>query len=82
MHSGPSSHLTSPPMLDMHRHSPDGYDRQQAQDSQMGKWKSEKEKEKEGPVKNACLSCRSKKAKCDGVLPICGQVCREIWNIC
>lgn len=37
----------------------------------IGKWKGEA---KEGPVKNACLSCRSKKAKCDGVQPVCGQV--------
>jgi hypothetical protein len=29
---------------------------------------------KEGPVKAACLSCRQKKAKCDGVKPICTQV--------
>ncbi len=28
---------------------------------------------KEGPVKNACLSCRNKKAKCDGASP-CSQV--------
>jgi hypothetical protein len=34
------------------------------------KWKDGKD----GPVKNACLSCRTKKAKCDGVKPICGQV--------
>jgi hypothetical protein len=60
--------------MNMNGHLPDGYDRQQAQTAQTGKWKSEKEKEKEGPVKNACLSCRSKKAKCDGILPICGQV--------
>ncbi|KAL7424347.1 hypothetical protein Q5752_000029 [Cryptotrichosporon argae] len=26
-----------------------------------------------GPVKAACLSCRQKKAKCDGVQPVCGQ---------
>lgn len=25
------------------------------------------------PVKNACLSCRTKKARCDGVQPICTQ---------
>ncbi|GHJ84310.1 hypothetical protein NliqN6_0712 [Naganishia liquefaciens] len=25
------------------------------------------------PVKNACLACRAKKARCDGVQPICGQ---------
>jgi hypothetical protein len=25
------------------------------------------------PVKNACLSCRTKKARCDGYQPICGQ---------
>lgn len=28
---------------------------------------------REGPVKAACLSCRQKKAKCDGVKPICTQ---------
>jgi hypothetical protein len=37
----------------------------------IGKWRGET---KEGPVKNACLSCRSKKAKCDGIQPVCGQV--------
>ena len=25
------------------------------------------------PVKNACLACRAKKARCDGAQPICGQ---------
>lgn len=25
------------------------------------------------PVKNACLACRAKKARCDGVQPTCGQ---------
>lgn len=34
----------------------------------IGKWA------KEGPVKNACLTCRNKKAKCDGALPSCGAV--------
>jgi hypothetical protein len=29
---------------------------------------------KESPVKAACLTCRAKKAKCDGVRPICGAV--------
>jgi hypothetical protein len=38
----------------------------------VGKWM------KEGPVKNACLSCRTKKAKCDGQLPVCGQVSTNI----
>lgn len=38
----------------------------------IGRWKPDT---KEGPVKNACLSCRSKKAKCDGLQPVCGQVC-------
>lgn len=28
----------------------------------------------DGPVKAACLSCRNKKAKCDGMQPTCGQV--------
>jgi hypothetical protein len=31
-------------------------------------------RQKEGPVKAACLSCRQKKAKCDGAKPICTQV--------
>jgi hypothetical protein len=31
-------------------------------------------RQKEGPVKAACLSCRQKKAKCDGVKPICTQL--------
>ncbi|WOO79444.1 Lysine biosynthesis regulatory protein LYS14 [Vanrija pseudolonga] len=30
-----------------------------------------------GPVKAACLSCRQKKAKCDGTKPICGQCGRK-----
>jgi hypothetical protein len=38
----------------------------------FGKWK-----EKEGPVKNACLSCRAKKAKCDGAQPVCGQCSKK-----
>ena len=29
---------------------------------------------KDGPVKAACLSCRSKKAKCDGGKPVCAAV--------
>lgn len=33
-------------------------------------------RQKEGPVKAACLSCRQKKAKCDGVQPVCTQVSR------
>jgi hypothetical protein len=37
-------------------------------DKTIGKWS------KEAPVKNACLSCRTKKAKCDGQQPVCGQV--------
>lgn len=32
-------------------------------------------RQKEGPVKAACLSCRHKKMKCDGAQPICLQVC-------
>lgn len=42
----------------------------------VGKWKDkDKDKDKEdGPVKAACLSCRQKKAKCDGERPACGQV--------
>ncbi|RXK42243.1 hypothetical protein M231_00602 [Tremella mesenterica] len=36
----------------------------------VGKWK-------DGPVKNACLSCRTKKAKCDGTRPICGQCVKK-----
>lgn len=34
-------------------------------------------RQKEGPVKAACLSCRQKKAKCDGVQPVCTQVRRR-----
>lgn len=46
-------------------------------DSSVGKWKGKtKLGDKERPVKAACLSCRSKKAKCDGQMPICGQVSR------
>ncbi|ORX34355.1 hypothetical protein BD324DRAFT_653133 [Kockovaella imperatae] len=32
---------------------------------------------KEGPVKAACLSCRSKKAKCDGVKPVCAACAKK-----
>jgi hypothetical protein len=35
-------------------------------------------KQKEGPVKAACLSCRQKKAKCDGTKPICTQVSSSV----
>ncbi len=38
-----------------------------------GKWPKDKD-HGPGPVKAACLSCRQKKAKCDGVKPVCGQV--------
>ncbi|WVQ83972.1 hypothetical protein IAT38_006117 [Cryptococcus sp. DSM 104549] len=38
----------------------------------VGKWSA-----KAAPVKAACLSCRQKKAKCDGQQPVCGQV-REL----
>jgi hypothetical protein len=38
-----------------------------------GKWPKDKD-HGAGPVKAACLSCRQKKAKCDGVKPVCGQV--------
>jgi hypothetical protein len=34
---------------------------------------------KEGPVKAACLSCRQKKAKCDGVKPICTQASNPLF---
>lgn len=41
----------------------------------VGKWPKDKDhKDGPGPVKAACLSCRQKKAKCDGVKPVCGQV--------
>ncbi|ODN96464.1 hypothetical protein L198_04178 [Cryptococcus wingfieldii CBS 7118] len=35
--------------------------------------KADTDPSKEGPVKAACLSCRQKKQKCDGKLPICTQ---------
>ncbi|WVQ76739.1 hypothetical protein IAR50_006413 [Cryptococcus sp. DSM 104548] len=35
--------------------------------------KAEADGSKDGPVKAACLSCRQKKQKCDGQLPICTQ---------
>lgn len=39
-----------------------------------GKWPKDKDHSVAGPVKAACLSCRQKKAKCDGAKPVCGQV--------
>lgn len=44
----------------------------------VGRWKDADSKDGQGPVKAACLSCRQKKAKCDGVQPSCGQVRRVI----
>lgn len=41
--------------------------------SGAGKWPKDS-KDLAGPVKAACLSCRQKKAKCDGAKPVCGQV--------
>jgi hypothetical protein len=37
-------------------------------------------RQKEGPVKAACLSCRQKKAKCDGAKPICTQVSHSLYS--
>jgi len=37
-------------------------------------------RQKEGPVKAACLSCRQKKAKCDGAKPICTQVSHRLQS--
>lgn len=45
--------------------------------SSIGKWK-----DNEGPVKAACLSCRQKKAKCDGGRPACGQVSCGSFDKC
>ncbi|KAK8846726.1 hypothetical protein IAR55_005813 [Kwoniella newhampshirensis] len=39
----------------------------------IGKWTNPKP----APVKAACLSCRTKKAKCDGTRPVCGQCSRK-----
>ncbi|WWD22035.1 hypothetical protein CI109_106523 [Kwoniella shandongensis] len=39
----------------------------------IGKWTNPKA----APVKAACLSCRTKKAKCDGKQPVCGQCSRK-----
>lgn len=48
---------------------------QQPVSCNTGKWvEKSHHKDKEGPVKSACLSCRTKKAKCDGGRPVCGQV--------
>jgi hypothetical protein len=43
--------------------------------SALGPVRAPMGRNREGPVKAACLSCRQKKAKCDGVKPICTQVC-------
>ncbi|WVR04404.1 hypothetical protein IAU60_001406 [Kwoniella sp. DSM 27419] len=40
----------------------------------VGKWNGGP---KAAPVKAACLSCRTKKAKCDGKQPVCGQCARK-----
>ncbi|OCF41820.1 hypothetical protein I317_04330 [Kwoniella heveanensis CBS 569] len=39
----------------------------------VGKWTGSKA----APVKAACLSCRTKKAKCDGKQPVCGQCAKK-----
>ncbi|WVQ97788.1 hypothetical protein IAU59_004902 [Kwoniella sp. CBS 9459] len=39
----------------------------------VGKWTGSKA----APVKAACLSCRMKKAKCDGKQPVCGQCAKK-----
>ncbi|WRT65049.1 uncharacterized protein IL334_001991 [Kwoniella shivajii] len=59
--------------------SPTGSDQtQQANPSDLGggvgKWIGGS---KAAPVKAACLSCRTKKAKCDGKQPVCGQCARK-----
>ncbi|EKC98880.1 hypothetical protein A1Q2_06851 [Trichosporon asahii var. asahii CBS 8904] len=51
---------------------------QQPVSCNTGKWvEKSHNKDKEGPVKSACLSCRTKKAKCDGGRPVCGQCIRK-----
>jgi len=53
------------------------------QDSNLGKWKEADGKgaAAAGPVKAACLSCRQKKAKCDGAKPACGQVSNRLGRL-
>ncbi|WWC67650.1 uncharacterized protein I206_101560 [Kwoniella pini CBS 10737] len=46
----------------------------------IGKWQggnTNGNNQKSAPVKAACLSCRNKKAKCDGNQPVCGQCARK-----
>ncbi|BEJ18251.1 hypothetical protein CspHIS471_0705280 [Cutaneotrichosporon sp. HIS471] len=43
----------------------------------VGKWPKDKDQPIHGPVKAACLSCRKKKAKCDGGKPSCLQCQRK-----
>ncbi|GMK59812.1 hypothetical protein CspeluHIS016_0900290 [Cutaneotrichosporon spelunceum] len=43
----------------------------------VGKWPKDKDHSIHGPVKAACLSCRKKKAKCDGGKPSCLQCQRK-----
>ncbi|WWC59163.1 uncharacterized protein I303_101711 [Kwoniella dejecticola CBS 10117] len=46
----------------------------------IGKWQggnTNGNTHKAAPVKAACLSCRNKKAKCDGNQPVCGQCARK-----
>ncbi|OCF76632.1 hypothetical protein I204_02330 [Kwoniella mangroviensis CBS 8886] len=50
--------------------------------SGIGKWNNNSTTghghgQKSAPVKAACLSCRNKKAKCDGQQPVCGQCARK-----
>ncbi|WVW78770.1 hypothetical protein I302_100732 [Kwoniella bestiolae CBS 10118] len=47
--------------------------------SGIGKWNAPVQAQgpKAAPVKAACLSCRNKKAKCDGKQPVCGQCARK-----
>ncbi|WWC87197.1 uncharacterized protein L201_002083 [Kwoniella dendrophila CBS 6074] len=66
--------------------SPPGSDHTQmpiphASSSNIGKWtgptNGNASGQKSAPVKAACLSCRNKKAKCDGKQPVCGQCARK-----
>ncbi|WWD00275.1 hypothetical protein V866_007184 [Kwoniella sp. B9012] len=50
--------------------------------SGIGKWNNSSTTcdghgQKSAPVKAACLSCRNKKAKCDGKQPVCGQCAKK-----
>lgn len=54
-------------------HSPDGQDERISPQPGAMSGPVRNGRQKEGPVKAACLSCRQKKAKCDGVQPVCTQ---------